>query len=104
MMGGYGHRGGWAGLELSKDQQQKIDQLRQQHFQDKQKLRTQLYQEMARMRSLAATENPDLDAIGKAFDQISSTRKQMFLNRLEMFHKMDQVLTPAQRKTMQERY
>lgn len=95
--------GGQLSLSLSPKQRQKIGQLRAEHFREQQKLRVRLYEDLGRLRGLMATENPDVGAVGKAFDHLSATRKELFLNRLQMFEKMNKVLTPEQRQILQER-
>lgn len=100
-------RGGWplwAGLDLSAEQQSKIEQLQQSHLQKQQPLYAELYQAVTQLRGLMATEKPDVDAVGKAFDQVSATRKKLLLDRIQLRDQIQQALTPEQRKKLSEMY
>ena len=104
MWGGWHGWQAWGALDLTPDQQQKIEQLQQAQDEKLQALYAQLYQEMGQLHGLMATEQPDPEAVGKAFDQVSATRKKLMLAHLKLRSGIDQVLTSKQRKILKDRY
>ena len=105
MMWGYGYGpGGLASLGLSAEQQHKIDQMYEEHFQKQQKLRAQLYDDAIKIREEMSRDNPNTKALGKTYDRIAQVRKEMFLNRVEMAKQLNNVLTEKQRKELQDRW
>ncbi|HYW77018.1 MAG TPA: Spy/CpxP family protein refolding chaperone [Gammaproteobacteria bacterium] len=101
---GPGSRWGWASLDLSPKQQSKIEQLQQSYLRKQKPLYAELYQALGQLHDLVATEKPDADAVGKAFDQVSATRKKLLLDRIQLRGQIEQTLTPEQRKTLSEMY
>jgi Spy/CpxP family protein refolding chaperone len=103
MMGGYG-MGPMHGLELSKQQRDKInaihDDLRKQNWQRMGKM----MDAMSRMRALYQSDTPDPKAIGKAFAEISDIKRQMLEARVAAHNKLNQVFTAEQRKELRERW
>ena len=104
MWGGWHGWRAWGGLDLTPDQQQKIEQLQQAQDEKLQALYAQLYQEMGQLHGLMATEQPDAAAVGKAFDQVSATRKKLMLAHVKLRNQIDHVLTPKQRKILKDHY
>lgn len=109
MMGGYGHgmMGGYGmgpmyGLDLSKEQRDKInaihDDLRKQNWQRMGKM----MDAMARMRELYQSDTPDPKAVGKAFAEISDIKRQMLEARVAAHNELNKVLTDDQRQQLRQ--
>ncbi|KEZ78186.1 Spy/CpxP family protein refolding chaperone [Salinisphaera hydrothermalis] len=96
MMYGYG-QGVGPGLNLNPKQREALRQQWQKQAGQQQQLRSQLYQDMNQMQSLMAQQNPDPQAVGKIYDRIAKTRRQMLINGVEMRNKFEHTLTPEQR-------
>lgn len=112
MMGGYGpgqmgncgpgsDRGGWRALDLTADQQTKIQGIQEE-------FRTKQWALMGKMREQGLHAGMmgwgrgafDETAARKAYDEMASLRKQMFENRLEAHKRIDAVLTDKQREQL----
>ena len=96
MMYGYGGNFG-GGLDLSKDQRERIAKV-QESFSAKQwGLMGQMREQQFKFRELLASGKADDAAIGKAYRQIEDLRQQMWTSGAEARKQMEAVLTKAQR-------
>lgn len=61
-----------------------------------------IWKERQELGKLLAAETPDKKAISNAYDKLSQARKKALMERIEMQHKMQNVLTKEQKEQMQE--
>jgi len=105
MGGGMGMMGAGAfgALDLSKDQQAKInkiqDDMRKQHW----AIMGKMMDEQSKLRDLYAEEKLDSKKIGTVSDSVYSLRKQMIESRIEATNRMREVLTKEQREQLNKR-
>lgn len=95
MMGGAGML---AQLNLTQDQQRKInsihDTLRRQNWD----LQGKILDEQARLRDLYAQEQPDPKKVGEAYGNIANLQRQMIEQQVQAHNQTQNVLTPEQRQ------
>jgi Spy/CpxP family protein refolding chaperone len=102
MMGGYGPGmiGGYGMgvINLSDEQIHKMQKIRS----DQMAKMTSVMDEMWRARNdlYKAAQANDKKAMGKAYDELASVRKQAFMLRAEMREKMDSILTKEQKENL----
>ncbi|MDG4811765.1 Spy/CpxP family protein refolding chaperone [Hydrogenovibrio sp. 3SP14C1] len=61
-----------------------------------------IWKERQELGKLLAAETPDKKAISNAYDKLSQARKKVLMERIEMQHKMQNVLTKEQKEQMHE--
>jgi Spy/CpxP family protein refolding chaperone len=106
MMGGGGgimSYGAFGALDLTKDQQAKInkiqDDMRKQHW----AIMGKMMDEQAKLRDLYAEEKLDAKKIGAVSDAVYALRKQMIESRIDAINRMRDVLTKEQREQLNKR-
>ncbi|MFA7097093.1 MAG: Spy/CpxP family protein refolding chaperone [Gammaproteobacteria bacterium] len=97
-----GPMGGFAMLDLSDQQQQEIDKIRQETFRKHFDLRQQIFNERQNLRRLLLQDKPDPKAVGAEYDKIAQLRRQMIESRVEAQNRMEAVLTQEQRQQLQQ--
>ncbi len=99
-MMGYGRFGS---LDLTKDQQTKInkiqDDMRKQHW----AIMGKMMDEQAKLRDLYDEEKLDAKKIGAVNDAVYTLRKQMMESRIDATNRMREVLTKEQREQLNKR-
>ena len=94
---GSGPKGAWgAGLNLTAEQQQKMQALRESHFADTALLRDQMIAKQTELRALWAQPNPDSGAIIAKQGEINTLREQLQAKGIQNRLEMRKVLTPEQ--------
>jgi Spy/CpxP family protein refolding chaperone len=95
--------GTFGALDLSKDQQAKInkiqDDMRKQHW----ALMGKMMDEQSKLRDLYAEEKLDAKKIGAVSDAVYALRKQMIESRIDATNRMREVLTKEQREQLNKR-
>ena len=105
MGGGMGMMGpgAFGNLDLTKDQQAKInkiqDELRKQHW----AMMGKMMDEQSKLRDLYAEEKLDAKKIGAVSDAVYAIRKQMIESRIDATNRMREVLTKEQREQLSRR-
>jgi len=105
MGGGMGMMGSSAfgSLDLSKDQQAKInkiqDDMRKQHW----AIMGKMMDEQSKLRDLYGEEKLDSKKIGAVSDAVHALRKQMIESRIDATNRMREVLTKEQREQLNKR-
>jgi len=99
MMGGM--MGELYGLNLSKEQREKIRSLRHSMRKENFSLMSRMMDSWDKMAELYDTAKPDPDKIGKAFDEISKIRREMLVQHLKMRNRIYDLLTEEQRKELE---
>jgi Spy/CpxP family protein refolding chaperone len=115
MMWGYGPGGGYgamgpgmmgavppAYLNLSDEQRQKITKIQQDRQRKDWELQGKLRGERAELYNLYTQESPDPRKVGEQYDRVASLRKQLWQNRAEAQHKINDVLNKEQRAQLQQ--
>lgn len=111
MMGngyGYGMHPGTMGTEplemlnLTDAQRSKIAQIRDNVRKKNWPLMGQMMDEQSQLQQLYATETPDPKKVGEAYSKLSELRRQMIENSVEARNQMLAVLTPEQRKELDQ--
>jgi Spy/CpxP family protein refolding chaperone len=101
---GYGDDvGGPAGLNLTADQNQKIQALRVAHLKDVQPLQTALFEKRNELRNLWLEPSPNEEKIVKVNRDIQTIRTQLNDKATKYRLQMLNVLTPEQRAQVQSR-
>jgi len=99
MMGDYG-LGQVSRLDLSDQQRDQInklrDQLRRQHWD----IMGKMMDERSKLQDLYAEDKPDPEKIGAVYDEIAKLQKEMVQTRIETRNKIQDVLTPQQREQL----
>jgi Spy/CpxP family protein refolding chaperone len=109
MMGGYGPGYGmgpgmmWgygpgAGLNLTDEQRDKINKIREDTGRKQWDLMTKMHEEQDRLSELYYSDKRDDAAISKSYQTLSGLRQQMFENSLAARKQLDGVLTKEQRE------
>jgi Spy/CpxP family protein refolding chaperone len=93
MMGGY-----LFGLNLTKDQLDKIRDLRQKLRQSNFKLMTQMMDESDKLDDLYAKDVPNPKEVGKVYDKIFSIRREMIENHIRERNNIYALLTDEQKQ------
>lgn len=95
--------GTFGALDLSKDQQAKInkiqDDMRKQHW----ALMGKMMDEQSKLRDLYAEEKLDAKKIGAVSDAVYALRKQMIESRIDATNRMREVLNKEQREQLNKR-
>jgi Spy/CpxP family protein refolding chaperone len=101
-MGMMGH-GSFSALDLTKDQQAKInkiqDDMRKQHW----AIMGKMMDEQSKLRDLYAEEKLDAKKIVSVSDVVYALRKQMIESQIEATNRMREVLTKEQRDQLNKR-
>lgn len=90
-------RPGYCNLNLTPEQEQKINDLRVKHIKEITPLRNELNEKQARLRTLESTEKPDMAAINKTIDEISTIKAKLMKARAAHRAEISQLLTDEQR-------
>ena len=105
MGGGYGPgwgRGGFAALNLTDEQQEKVfaiqEQNRRKNFDTMSKMRSEAF----KLRRMLNAENIDSKAVVEQQKKVDDLRRDMLASRLEARKEMEKVLTPEQRKQFRQ--
>ena len=95
--------GSFSSLDLTKDQQAKInkiqDELRRQHW----AVMGKMMDEQTKLRDLYDEEKLDAKKISAVSDAIHVLRKQMIESRIDAYNRMREVLTKEQREQLNKR-
>ena len=104
MMGGYGrgYGGGFAALNLSDEQQEKIFAIQEEHRRKNVDTMSKLRTETFRLRRMYNAESIDSKAFVEQQGKVDEFRRQMLASRLETHKKIQSVLTPEQRKQVRQ--
>lgn len=100
--GGNVNAGQYAGmgcynLNLTPEQEQKIDDLRVKHIKEITPLRNELAEKQVYLRSLESVDQPDIATINKTIDEIGTLRTKLMKARSAHRAEVSQVLTDDQR-------
>lgn len=91
------------GLDLTEEQQTKVqkihDELRDRHWESM----GQMMKEGSRMRDLFAAPKMDRPALEAAHRRVSALRDQMFMAQLDAYAQLEALLTPEQRAKLHQR-
>lgn len=90
------------GLNLSKDQRQKIRDLRQKRREENLRLMTQLEDESDKLDDLYSQETPNPKDVGKVYESIFSLRRQMIENRVQERNSIYALLTNDQKQQLKK--
>ncbi len=118
--GGFGaHRGGEFGphrlgmksemrglrhlIDLTEEQEAKIEEIRTEHRNQMQDLRASIRTTRESMRALMDADGFDAEAARAAFREGSSIREEMFVRKAQMMSEIRAVLTDEQRETLKEK-
>lgn len=95
--------GSMAQLDLSREQQAKMDKieagLRQQNW----TLMGKMMDARSDLRALHRQPAPDAEAVGKAYDRVFGLQRQMIVNRVAAKNQAQALLTPEQRAQLKQR-
>lgn len=98
---GQGMMGGYAAIGLSEDQRAKIADIRRELSAKQRDLMVKVHgQQQFNMHDLLAPGSVDEAAARKAYDEMSSVRKELFEARLQAAKRIGAVLTDEQRKQL----
>ncbi len=84
-------------LNLTAEQEQKIDDLRIKHLNEVTALQNEMNEKYARLRTLESANKPDMDAINKTIDEISSLKTQLMKKSAAHRAEVASLLTDEQR-------
>lgn len=90
-------RKGYCYLNLTPEQEQKINDLRVKHLKEITPLRNELNEKQAHLRTLESAEKPDMTAINKTIDEITSIKAKLMKARVAHRAEVSQLLTDEQR-------
>ncbi|WP_373019612.1 Spy/CpxP family protein refolding chaperone, partial [Thiomicrorhabdus sp.] len=105
MMGGYGPgmMGGYGmGINLSDDQINKMQKIQSEFMKDMFSTMNTMWK--ARNEMWKAMRSQDKKAAGKAIDDMSSAMKEMFMQRMDIQEKMQNLLTKEQKERFNNAY
>ncbi|MGE5102601.1 MAG: Spy/CpxP family protein refolding chaperone [Deltaproteobacteria bacterium] len=106
MMGGYGrgmmpgYGGSLSQFDLTADQQEKIEKIREDARERNWTTMGQLRTEQFKLRSLYRAEKPDPDAVAEQQKKVDDLRRQLIKARVEAHNEMQAVLTKEQREQL----
>lgn len=98
------HNGAMAALNLTPDQKQKIDAMKEAAMKQTEPLRKEMQTKMAEMRGLWLADKPDKEAIVRKQAEMDSTRQKMRAIWTDFHLQMHDVLTPEQRAKWGEHF
>ena len=104
MMWGYGAGPGGYGLNLTPEQQEKIGAIQARARTDQYKRMGTMMESMEGMRAEMLKEEPNPDAVAKAFDKVSAQRREMLKARIQTQNEIRGVLTKEQREQLRGMY
>lgn len=90
-------RYGYRNLNLTPEQEKKINDLRVKHIKEITPLRNELNEKQARLRTLESASKPDMAAINKTVDEISTIKAKLMKTRAAHRAEVSQQLTDDQR-------
>ena len=93
--------GQFAGLDLSTDQQKRLEELRGASHQKVLATREEMFKKEGELRQLWAAQNPDAKAIHAKQAEVDQFRSQLQTARIDYRLAALEVLTPAQREKVQ---
>jgi len=105
MMGGgygYGAGGPLAALNLSDDQREKIVAIQEDQRKKNWAVMGEVRSEQFRLRNMYRGEKLDADKIAEQQKKVDALRQQMLRSRVEAHNQIASVLTPEQRKQLQQ--
>ncbi|HQG71648.1 MAG TPA: Spy/CpxP family protein refolding chaperone [Tenuifilum sp.] len=88
---------GYYYLNLTPEQEQKINDLRVKHLKEITPLRNELSEKQAHLRTLESADKPDMAAINKTIDEITSIKAKLMKARVAHRAEVSQLLTDEQR-------
>lgn len=88
---------GYCNLNLTPEQEQKINDLRVKHIKEITPLRNELNEKQAHLRTLESAEKPDMAAINKTIDEISAIKAKLMKARTAHRAEVSGLLTDDQR-------
>lgn len=112
MMGGYGDYGTGPGmtggyglgqisrLDLSDQQRDEINKLRDQLRRKHWDIMGKMMDERSKLQDLYSEDKPDAEKIGAVYDDIAKLQKEMGQTRVNSWNKIQDVLTPQQREQL----
>ncbi|MFN0157994.1 MAG: Spy/CpxP family protein refolding chaperone [Bacteroidota bacterium] len=89
-------------LNLSEDQESKVEKLRTDHLKKMVQLRAKAQEARIDLKALHRTDNPDKDAIETAIRNISGLKLEMSLAQSRHHFAVREILTPEQRKVFKD--
>lgn len=98
MMMGYG----MGALDLSDAQRDKLLGIERAASQKQWAVMTRMHEQMLRLQELQITGKADDAALRQGYQAMADARKEMFDNALQTRHDIDAILTPEQRKQLQQ--
>jgi Spy/CpxP family protein refolding chaperone len=99
---GYGRQGGFAALDLTADQREKLAMLREQTRRKSWDTMGQLRSEQFRLRQMFRGDSVDVAAVVDQQKKVDELRRQLMQSRLEMRNDMVALLTAEQKKRLRE--
>ena len=94
--------GGYAYLNLSQDQMDKMWQLKNKYYNDTQATRYQMFQTQVELRKLYADPKADAGAIAAKENEVSSLQQQLYDKMTQMRLEQRSFLTPEQIQKLNE--
>ncbi|MFQ5915481.1 MAG: hypothetical protein ACE5JS_20110, partial [Nitrospinota bacterium] len=105
MMGmGHGMMGFGLGVTLTEEQQKKLTELRVQFLQDAAQAQVEMIQARAGIQALLLDPSAKDEAIEARVQKAASAHGRLFVLRLRMARRMQELLTKEQREEMMRRY
>jgi len=98
------HNAAMAALNLTPEQKQKIDALKDAAMKQSEPLRKEMQSKMAEMKGLWMVDKPDKEAIGRKQAEMDSTRQKLRAIWTDFHLQMHDVLTPEQRAKWAEHF
>lgn len=91
------------GLGLTKEQQDKMKNLRGEHMKATQLLKAQVAEKAAHIKTLTVVDNPDFKAINKTIDEMMALKGEILKRTVSMKQAVKEILTPEQFQQFQAR-
>jgi Spy/CpxP family protein refolding chaperone len=102
MGGGYGAGGGFAALDLTNEQREKVLAIQEEHRKKNWATMGEVRAEQYKLRGMYNTEKLDTDKLVAQQKKVDALRQQMFKSRVEAHNQIAAVLTPEQRKQLRQ--
>lgn len=94
--GGMGPGGFGPGVNLTDEQRQQLQTIQQDLYQTQMKRQPELAEAMQNYQNALNRENPDPEAVSKAYDQVNAIQRELLKERIQAQNKMRQILSQAQ--------
>ncbi|QKG79844.1 Spy/CpxP family protein refolding chaperone [Tenuifilum thalassicum] len=90
-------KSGYCMLNLTPEQEQKINDLRVNHLKEVTPIKNELREKQAHLRTLESADKPDMAAINKTIDEIGALKTKLMKARVAHRNEVSQLLTDEQR-------